>query len=221
MSKYQPFKVYKGLETRRIKDKNIKWAEFERKSYGNYIKRAIKEDAEEFGKTADLFRRAFPELYGNVYDFLLYPERYPIVLGEGRNFLTGEWYMTVTEYENDIVAAEIYKMFPQNMTIELAVGATDPRHRGRGLQRFSVKEVDRFVERCGAEYAYAACVVYHKASQDNLLEVGYRVEGITPGFISHWMKGDEYYRAPHVWMGKFYNGAERMVPDEKEWIMIP
>jgi hypothetical protein len=29
ISNYQPFKVYEGIETRRMKNKNIRWAEFE------------------------------------------------------------------------------------------------------------------------------------------------------------------------------------------------
>jgi hypothetical protein len=112
-------------------------------------------------------------------------------------------------------------MFPQNMAIEWSVGATDPRLRGKGIQKFRLKLLDEFTERCGAEYAYAFCATYHKATQENLLNVGFRVVGIMPGFIAGWMGGDSYYRIPVIWMQKFYNGAERMIPNDEEWMMMP
>jgi hypothetical protein len=51
-----------------------------------------------------------------------------------------------------------------------------------------------------------------------MLSVGFKIVGIMPGFIAKWMRGDGYYRMPVVWAQKFYNGAEKMVPEEMELI---
>lgn len=221
MTIYKPFRTYEGIETRKIKDRKMAWASFETKTYGDYLMRTIKEDKEEFKKVANLFRKSFPELYGGLYDFLLYPDQYPLILGEGEEFLKGEWYITVTEHKNNIVAAGLYRMFPRNMAIEWSVGATDPTYREKGMQKFRMKVMDEFIERCGVEYAYGFCATYHKASQENLLSLGFKVVGVIPGFIAGWMDGDSYYRMPVVWMQKFYNRAEKMIPNDEEWIMIP
>jgi hypothetical protein len=234
MSKYKPFKVYEEIETRKIKDRRMKWASFEPQRYGPFTIRPIKDDREEFEKTADMWRRSFPELYGGLYDFLLYPEQYPIILGEREEFLKGEWFLLVGEEEstNRITGGHLMRMFSQNMAIEWSVAAIDPGYRRR--TRPDIREMwesrsresrvgllrlyDDFTERCGAEYAYTFLTTAHTATQEDMLSVGFKIVGIMPGFIAGWMRGDEYCRIPVVWAQKFYNGAEKMVPDEMELI---
>jgi hypothetical protein len=220
MSKYKPFRVYRGVETRKIKDRKIGWASFEPQRYGSFITRPIRDDREEFQKTADMFRRGFPELYGTAYDFLLYPERYPIILGEGEGFLKGEWFLFIAEEEgsNKIVSGSLMRMLPQNMAIEWSVGARDPDYRMRGLGKFNMKIYDRFTKRCGAEYAYTFMYTAHTASQKLVREIGFVPVGIMPGFIAGWCGDDSYNRISVVWAQKFYNGAEKMVPEEMELI---
>lgn len=210
----------------------MKWASFEPQRYGSFIIRPIKNDGEEFKKTADMWRISFPEMYGGLYDFLLYPDQYPIILGEGEEFLKGEWFQIVNEDEstNRIAGGNLMRMFPQNMAIEWSVAAADPDYRRR--MRPDLREMwesresrvgllrlyDDFIERCNAEYAYTFLTTAHPATQENALSIGYKMVGIMPGFIAGWMKGAEYYRMPAVWAQKFYNGAEKMVPEEMELV---
>jgi RimJ/RimL family protein N-acetyltransferase len=218
MSRYKPFKVYEGIETRKINERRMGWVDFKPQRYGPFLTRAIKEDKEEFEKTADMFKRSFPELYGTLYDFLLYPEQYPAILGDGEVFLKGEWFLFVTEDGrlNKIISGILFRMIPQNMAIELSVGAHDPEYRVKGLGKFNVRLFDNWMKRCGAEYAYTFLYTAHTASQKMMREAGFVPVGIMPGFIAAWCGNDSYNRASVVYAQKFYNGAEKMVPEGME-----
>ena len=188
----------------------------------------LKRDNEDFKKSAKLWRRSFPELYGGSYDFLLYPEQYEYIFGKGNRFLKHEWFLFVIENENDLVGASLLHMNPKNMSIEWSLAVVDSLHRNKNLFRPIVETCDDITKKSGAEYAFMYAATFHKISQKIAIDIGFTIRGVMPGFILAWMKNNMYYRHPIVYLDKFYNGGEKvsamemkLVPQANElWNMI-
>lgn len=216
MSKYRPFKIYKTLEMRKLSERNACWKEFGPRDAGEFIIRELRDDQKEFRDTAETFREGFPELYGSLYDFLLYEEKYHDFLGKGTNFLRDEGYMMVAEdKKNKEIASALYlHLFKKNLSVELSAGVVRPRYRRASVFRKILKLADEAVTASGVEYAYGYAATFHPVSQKMLRELGFIDRGIIPGFLLVWMGDDRYYRHPTVFLDKFYNGGEKVTPTE-------
>lgn len=228
--KLKPFKTYENIEFRKLSDRDIGWKTFSpRKIRGDdYLVRPLRDDDNEFIKSATLWQRGFSEIYGGPYDFLLYPKKYRGIFGEKMQFLNGEWFSFIVEYEDNLVGGVLLHMNKKNMSVEWSLATIDPLHRHQHLFRPLVQITDEVTASSGAEYAYIYSATFHKYSQILALERGFTIRGIIPGYILSWITNDSYYRHPIVYMDKFYNGGENMstremdlVPPAKElWDLI-
>jgi hypothetical protein len=87
MSPYAPFRhMGQSCQTRSIREKTVRWVKpklWEDKE-GRFVGRPLaRADIE---AAADLWRHAYPELYGSSHDFMLYPKDY-----EARMALVDTW----------------------------------------------------------------------------------------------------------------------------------
>jgi hypothetical protein len=220
-SKLKPFRTYNGIELRKLSDREISWKPFVPREIlgGHYIVRSLRDNDDEFINSATLWQRGFPEIYGGPYDFLLYPEKYRDIFGYGKDFLEGEWFSFVVEYDDDLVGSVLLHMDRKNMSIGWSLATVDPLHRHKHLFRPIVQITDEVTNNSGAEYAYIYGATFHEFSQILALENGFTIRGIIPGFILAWIKDDRYYRHPVVYMDKFYNGGEKM--STREMRLVP
>jgi hypothetical protein len=87
MSPYRPFRpMGQSCQTRPIREKTVRWVRPEPKETrdGRFVGRPLtRADME---AAAELWRHAYPELYGSSHDFMLVPEDY-----EARMALAETW----------------------------------------------------------------------------------------------------------------------------------
>jgi len=219
-SELKPFKTYKHIELRKLSDREISWKSFLPREIlgGDYLVRVLRDNDNEFKKSATLWQRGFSEIFGGPYDFLLYAEQYRKIFGEGKEFLKDEWFSFVVEYEDDLAGGVLLRMNRKNMSIEWSLATVDPLHRNKHLFRPIVEITDEITNSSGAEYAYIYSTTFHEFTQILAMERGFTIRGIMPGLILAWIKNDSYYRHPIVYMDKFYNGGGNVSTREMELV---
>ncbi len=179
MTPYRPYRPM-GISclTRPIREKQVRWLKPEPEPVlgGRFRVRPL--SRADFGAAAELWRQAYPEVYGSSHDFLLYPEDY-----ESRLALVETWEadalgkpccMLLAEEvaTSRLAAATLMTKFDQNLQIEYTFAGTHPDYRRLGLMGALVRVMDRLVRASGAEYLTAFLETWHTITQEETLKRG-------------------------------------------------
>ncbi|MEJ5329392.1 MAG: hypothetical protein WHT07_04500 [Desulfobaccales bacterium] len=230
MTPYRPFReMARTCETRPIREKRVKWVRPEPRLSrdGRFLARLLRR--QELTAAAELWRTAYPELYGSVHDFLLFPEEC-----EARVALEDTWQddalhkpclMLVAEEKatGRLAAATLMTKTDRNLQIEFSFAATHPEFRRRGLMYLLGEMMHRLAEASEAEYLTTFLETWHTITQTSILKYGggWQVAGIFPGAFTRWAGGQEEYRGCVVYLYKFIGKGERYATRPEEWHLHP
>jgi hypothetical protein len=230
MSPYRPFRpMGRSCQTRPIREKTVRWVrpEPQESRDGRFVGRPL--GRADIDAAADLWRRAYPELYGSSHDFMLYSEDY-----EARMALAETWEvdslakpgcMLVVEEKATarLAAASLMTKFDQNLQIEWTFAGTHPDFRRLRLMGLLGDMMAWMSQVSGAEYLTTFLETWHTITQAETLKMGkgWRVAGIFPGNFTRWAGGQEEYRAGEIHMYRFINDGERYATQPEEWQLHP
>ncbi len=230
MSPYQPFRAMgQSCRTRPIREKTVRWVQPEPRESrdGRFMVRPLaRADLE---GAAELWRQAYPELYGSSHDFMLFPEEY-----EARMALMETWeedsltkpccMLVVQEKATGrLAAASLMTKIDRNLQIEWTFAGTHPDYRQLGLMALLGDLMDWMSEVSGAEYLTTFLETWHTITQAETLKIGkgWQVAGIFPGNFTRWAGGQQEYRACEIHMYRFINEGESFATQPAEWQLHP
>jgi hypothetical protein len=230
MSPYHP---YRGMGTtcltRPIRDKRVVWTKPEPRQHleGRFVGRVL--SRQDLPAAAELWRRAYPELYGSSHDFMLYPEDY-----EARMALAETWEVDSREKPccmlvaaeaatGKLAAATLMTKFDQNLQIEYTFAGTHPDYRQLGLMALLGSMMAWICQRSGAEYLTTFLETWHTITQAETLKMehGWQVAGIFPGNFTRWAGDQREYRGCAVHMYRFINDGDKYATGPGEWQLHP
>jgi hypothetical protein len=226
MSAYRPYRdMGKSCQTRPIREKVVRWVKPEPRETrdGRFVGRPLA--TADIEAAAELWRHAYPELYGSSHDFMLYPEDY-----ETRMTLAETWEegsvekphcMLVVQEKatRRLAAASLMTKFDQNLQIEWTFAGTHPDYRQLGLMGLLGDMMGWMCKASGAEYLTTFLETWHTITQGETLKIGkgWRVAGIFPGNFTRWSGDQQEYRACEVHMYRFINEGDKYATKPEEW----
>jgi hypothetical protein len=230
MSRYRPYRdMGRSCQTRPIREKVVRWAKpdpWETRD-GRFVGRPLARA--DIGVAAELWRHAYPELYGSSHDFMLYPEDY-----ETRMALVETWAEDVVKKPccmlvvqekatGRLAAASLMTKFDQNLQIEWTFAGTHPDYRQMGLMSLLGEMMGWMCSVSGAEYQTTFLETWHTITQGETLKIGkgWRVAGIFPGNFTRWAGDQQEYRACEVHMYRFINEGGKYATKPEEWQLHP
>lgn len=230
MSPYRPYhRMGQSCQTRPIREKRVFWIKPEPETVldGRFIVRPLRRA--DIDRAADLWRWAYPEVYGSGHDFILFPEEY-----EARITLTETWetdgrekpYCMIVVEEaatGRLVAAALMTKFDKNLQIEYTFAGTHPDYRQLGLMGCLGKVMDRMARASGAEYLTTFLETWHTITQKKTLKCGqgWKIAGIFPGNFTRWAGDQQEYRACEIHLYKFINEGGKYATRPEEWHLHP
>jgi hypothetical protein len=230
MSPYHPYRdMGRSCHTRTIREKVVRWAKPETRETGDgrFVGRPL--GRANIEAAVELWRHAYPELYGSSHDFMLYPEDY-----EGRMALVETWaedsvkkpccMLVVQEKATDrLTAASLMTKFDHNLQIEWTFAGTHPDYRQMGLMGLLGEMMGWMCKVSGAEYLTTFLETWHTITQGETLKMGkgWRVAGIFPGNFTRWAGDQQEYRACEVHMYRFINEGDKYATKPEEWQLHP
>lgn len=230
MSPYRPYRpMGRTCQTRPIGEKRVAWVKPGPVSHGEgrFVGRPL--SRKDLEPAAELWRWAYPELYGSAHDFMLYPEDY-----EARMALVETWETDAREKPccmlvaeevptSRLVAATLMTKFDKNLQIEYTFAGTHPEYRHLGLMRLLGNIMARMCKNSGAEYLTTFLETWHTITQGETLKLGsgWQVAGIFPGNFTRWAGDQQEYRACEVHLYRFINEGEKYATRPEEWRLHP
>ncbi|RLA90708.1 MAG: hypothetical protein DRG58_01440 [Deltaproteobacteria bacterium] len=230
MSPYRPYRrMGQTCQTRTIRDKQVIWVKPEPEYILNnrFLLRPLRRG--DIEAAAELWRWAYPEIYGSEHDFILYPEEY-----ERRVTLEESWeldsrekrYCILTAEEvasGRLAAATMMTKYDKNLQIEYTFAGTHPDYRQQRLMGFLGRVMDRMIRVSGAEYLTTFLETWHTITQDVTLKWGrgWKIGGIFPGNFTRWTGDQEEYRACEIYLYKFINDGDKYATQPEEWHLHP
>lgn len=195
-------------QTRKLADRKLVWPAVDEAIAGGFRLRDLDwTSLREIEEVAQLHREAFPELFGSVYEDILFPNRWPRWAEHWRIY-------RVSEGERQ-AATCLLTPSVQNMAVELSVLITDPAFRGRGIARRFTNVIDRLIGESGAEYGTVFCATFHIATQKIIEELGFQRIGELRGYVLANAGLGRYARDNVVMYAKMYNEAWTLCPSEE------
>jgi ribosomal protein S18 acetylase RimI-like enzyme len=230
MSAYRPFRhMGQSCRTRLIGEKTVRWVKPEpwQDKSGRFEVRPLAEA--DIEAAAELWRFAYPELYGSSHDFMLYPEDYKTRLALVETWETDSvqkpcCMLVANEGATGrLVAASLMTKYDQNLQIEWTFAGTHPDYRRQGLMRMLGDMMERMCRVSGAEYLTTFLETWHTITQAETLknEKGWQVAGIFPGNFTRWAGDQQEYRACEIYMYRFINEGEKYATKVAEWHLHP
>lgn len=230
MSPYEPYRrMAVTCRTRPIQEKQVVWVKPEPKLHrnGRFVARAL--SRQDIEAAAELWRWAYPELYGSAHDFILYPEEYEprIALVEtwDRDCRSKPFCMLVAEEvaTGRLVAGSLMTKLDKNLQIEFTFAGTHPKYRRQGLMNLLGNLMHRMALASGAEYLTTFLETWHTITQEKTLKFpeGWKIAGIFPGNFTRWAGGNQEYRACEIYMYRFINNGDQYATKPEEWQMHP
>ena len=232
MSQYQPYReMGHSCELREIVDKKIVWPMIDNRDLNNsHFKTRIvtRNDVEE---VAELWRTSYPEVYGSVHEWILFPEEYL-----ARCAMPDNWEKDRTEKDNlmivgeeltsnRIIFATIMTKWDKNLHVEMSFVAVHPDFRKSEISTKIFSQMARvhdWLADSGAEYATVFCETWHSITQYLWFKrMGWKVAGIFPGNYTRWTVDQKEYRACTVHLYNFINNGEQYATLPEEWGLIP
>lgn len=230
MSPYQPYRAMaQSCRTRPIRDKQVVWVKPEVQPHqdGRFVGRPL--SRADLKAAAELWRRAYPEVYGSAHDFILFPDEY-----EARMALAETWeedssrkpccMLVAAEVATSrLAAATLMTKFDRNLQIEYTFAGTDPEYRQLGLMSLLGNMMAKMVRASGAEYLTTFLETWHTITQARTLKLGqgWKIAGIFPGNFTRWAGNQQEYRACEVHMYQFINKGEDYATKPEEWSLHP
>lgn len=226
MSPYRPYRqMGQSCLTRHIQSKQVIWIkpESEMVLEGRFLVRPL--GRADIDEVAELWRWAYPEIYGSEQEFILFPEEY-----EAQVTLAETWeidcrkkrycmLVAVEAATSRLASATLMTKFDKNLQIEYTFAGTHPDYRQQGLMGALGKIMDCMAAASGAEYLTAFLETWHTITQDVTLKwgQGWKIAGIFPGNFTRWVGGQHEYRACEIHMYKFINDGEKYATQPAEW----
>ncbi|MEI6308852.1 MAG: GNAT family N-acetyltransferase [bacterium] len=195
-------------QTRRLVDRRLIWPAVDEEIAGGFRLRDLDwASPREIEEVARLHREAFPELFGSVYEDILFPSRWSRWAEQWRIY-------RITEGEQQAATCFLTPSV-QNMAVELSVLITDPAFRGRGIARQFTRAMDRLISESGAECGTVLCATFHIATQKIIEELGFERIGELRGYVLANAGLGRYARDNVVMYAKMYNEAWTLCPSEE------
>lgn len=216
-------KMARTCRTRPVADKQIRWPRFDTEPIvdGRFQVRPLRRSL--ITSAADLFRLAYPELYGSPHEFLLDPEQYEKLVAledyweqDAKNKV---YCMTVVEElaAAKVVSATLLTKYEKNLQVEYTFAATHPHYRQHDLTD-ELRRVTRQISYLsGAEYLTTFCETWHDITQNWCVEGGWKIAGIFPGNFVRWNGDDQEYRGCAVHFYRFIGEGEAYATQPQEW----
>lgn len=219
-------------QTREIVEKKVKWPDIGTRQYcgGRYRARAI--SIYDFEKTAELWRIAYPEIYGSSYEWMLFPDEYEKRVAIAENWEKdrhekNQCILIIEDTENaKIIGGNIYAKDDKNLNIEFSIGALHPDYRktkdAHMIILANAEALKIMEEESGAEYFSAYCETWHNITQYLCLKQwGWKVGGILPGHFTIWCGDNREYRGCSVYFYKLLEKGEKYSTKPSEWKLLP
>ena len=214
-------------QTRPIQQKRIVWTKIESKPFGQsrYQVKALRGSMVE--SASELWRLAYPELYGSPHEFLLDPDRYePAVALEEtweEDAAKKVYCMpVVVEVGSDrVISASLLTKYDKNLQVEFSFVGTHPGFRFRSLTDHLRRVTRSIALKSGAEYFTTFCETWHEITQKWCLDEGWKIAGVFPGNFTRWNDNNEEYRGCLVHFYRFVGEAEKYTTKPEEWHLAP
>jgi GNAT superfamily N-acetyltransferase len=230
MKPYAPYRrMALTCQTRPIQEKQVLWVMPQPKFHknGRFLGRVL--SRRDIEAAAELWRWAYPEVYGSAHDFILFPEEY-----ESRLALAETWdkdsrgkpfCMLVAEEvaSGRLVAGTLMTKLDKNLQVEYTFAGTHPEFRRQGLMTLLGSLMHRMALVSGAEYLTTFLETWHTITQEKTLKFaeGWQIAGIFPGNFIRWAGNNQEYRACEVYMYRFINNGDRYATKPAEWSLHP
>jgi hypothetical protein len=230
MKPYAPYRrMALTCQTRPIQEKQVLWVMPQPKFHKNgcFLGRVL--SRRDIEAAAELWRWAYPEVYGSAHDFILFPEEY-----ESRLALAETWdkdsrrkpfCMLVAEEvaSGRLVAGTLMTKLDKNLQVEYTFAGTHPEFRRQGLMNLLGSLMHRMALVSGAEYLTTFLETWHTITQEKTLKFaeGWQIAGIFPGNFIRWAGNNQEYRACEVYMYRFINNGYRYATKPAEWSLHP
>lgn len=230
MTPYAPYRrMAVTCQTRPIGEKQVLWVKPKPKLHrnGRFVGRAL--SRADIEAAAELWRWAYPEVYGSAHDFILFPEEY-----EARVALAETWQrdsrqkafcMLVAEEvaTGKLAAATLMTKLDRNLQIEYTFAGTHPDYRRQGLMNLLGSLMHRMALASGAEYLTTFLETWHTITQAKTLHyaAGWKIAGIFPGNFTRWAGDNQEYRACEVYLYRFINDGQLFATHPEEWHLHP
>jgi hypothetical protein len=230
MTSYLPYRRMAGTcRTRPIGEKQVVWVKPEPTpdKKGRFVGRVLsRADVE---AAAELWRWAYPEIYGSAHDFILFPEEYEcrVALAETweRDSRQKSFCMLVAEETatGRLAAASMMTKLDKNLQIEYTFAGTHPEYRQQGLMNLLGRLMHRMALASGAEYLTTFLETWHTITQAKTMKFaeGWQIAGIFPGNFTRWAGGNQEYRACEVYLYRFIHDGELYATQPSEWQLHP
>ncbi len=231
MTPYRPYrKIGTSCDLREIRNKKVVWPliDYCDSDYPNFRLRIIA--LKDINAVAELWRNAYPDVYGSVHEWILHPEEY-----ENRVAFVDNWEAdsrtmphTVMIGEDQetggIVMASIYTKWDQNLHVEASFFAIHPDYRKGRISSAIWTNLALFykwLEDSGAEYVTVFCETWHNITQYIWFKrFGWKIAGIFPGNFTRWAGGNREYRGCTVHFYRFINGGDKYATTPEEWDLL-
>jgi hypothetical protein len=230
MTLYAPYRrMAVTCQTRPIQEKQVLWVKPEprRHQNGRFLGRVLSRN--DIDAAAELWRWAYPEVYGSAHDFILFPEDY-----EARVALTETWdrdsrqksFCMLVAQEvatGKLAAASLMTKLDRNLQIEYTFAGTHPDYRQQGLMNLLGNLMHRMALASGAEYLTTFLETWHTITQEKTLKFaeGWKIAGIFPGNFTRWAGDNQEYRACEIYMYRFINDGGKFATQPAEWRLHP
>lgn len=224
----QPYeKMGSTCRTREPQEKRIRWSLPVMSPFGDPMHRVgvLRRDLVE--SAAELWRTAYPEVYGSPHEFLLDPNQIESLVAMEENWeedsLQKVYCMSVVEEvaTGKVIGATLLTKFEANLQVEFSFAAIHPDYRRRDL----TDELRRFTRNValdsGAEYFTTFCETWHDITQNWCVKEGWKIAGVFPGNYIRWNGGNEEYRGCTVHFYRFVGKGAQVATHPEEWRLAP
>lgn len=214
-------------ETRPIRKKHITWIKTESEPFheGRYQVKTLRRDLIE--SAAEMWRSAYPEIYGSPHEFMLDPEMYEKMVALEETWekdSTGKVYCmpVLVELKTEkVLCASLLTKIEKNLQVEYSFVGTRPDHRMRELTDELRRITRKTASASGAEYFTTFCETWHDITQKWCIRGGWNIAGIFPGNFTRWNGDNEEYRGCEVHFYKFSEEGEKYATKPEEWHLAP
>jgi len=229
MTPYRAFRsMVQSCRRRPIREKRVVWVlpQPRLSQDGRFLARPLR--TADIEAAAELWREAYPEVYGSCHDFILFPEDYPAHFicddaWEAGQDRPGCMILAEETATDRLAAGGIMTKFDRNLQIEFSLAGTRPEYRRQGLMALIGRVMYQMALASGAEYLTTFLETWHTITQGATLKWGrrWRLAGIFPGNFTRWAGGQEEYRACEVYLYQFINDGEAYATPPTAWQLHP